>query len=141
MSNNNNNNNYTEILKKSIEKWNSLDLDAYMQLYHPTIDAKGFLGVQPGIDSLKGFYQAFWSAVPASQITIDDVIEKDDKLVCRFTVTGKHSGTLMGIPPSNKDVKFDGITILQFDENNKCTKRWNQADFLGLMYQIGAIKQ
>ena len=137
----NNNDNHTDILKKSIEKWNSQDLDAYMQLYHPDIDAKGFPGVQPGKESLKGFYQAFWSAVPASQITIDDVIEKDDKLVCRFTVTGKHLGNLMGIPPSNKDVQFDGITILQFDENNKCTKRWNQADFLGLMYQIGAIKQ
>lgn len=138
---NNNNSNHTEVLKKSIEKWNSQDLEGYMQLYHPNIDAKGFPGVQPGIDSLKNFYQAFWSAVPASQIIIDDVIEKDDKLVCRFTVKGNHSGTLMGIPPSNKDVQIEGITIMQFDENNKCTKHWNQADFLGLMHQIGAIKQ
>ena len=137
----NNNNNHTEVLKKSIEKWNSQDLDGYMQLYHPNIDAKGFPGVKSGIDSLRGFYQTFWSAVAASQITIDDVIEKDDKLVCRFTVKGNHSGTLMGIPPSNKNVQIEGITILQFDENNKCTRRWNQADFLGLMYQIRAIKQ
>lgn len=138
---NNNNHNHTEKLKKSIEKWNSEDLEGYMQMYDSSIDAKGFPGVHAGIDSLKGFYQTFWTAVPGSKITIDDVIEKDDKLVCRFTVTGKHTGTLMGIPPSNKDVQFDGITILQFDENDKCIKRWNQADFLGLMYQIGAIKQ
>jgi predicted ester cyclase len=40
------------------------------------------------------------------------------RLVCRFMVmvTGKHTGTLMGIPPSNKDVQFNGITILQFNE-------------------------
>jgi predicted ester cyclase len=133
--------NYAEILKKSIEKWNSQDLDGYMDMYDSSIDAKGFPGVQPGIDSLKDFYQVFWSAVPGSQIIIDDLIEKDDKLVCRFTVTGKHTGTLMGIPPSNKDVQFNGITILQFNENDKCTQRWNQADFLSLMYQIGAIKQ
>ena len=138
---NNNNNNHTDVLRRSIEKWNSQDLDAYMLLYHRDIDAKGFPGVQPGIDSLKGFYQAFWSAVFASQITVDDIIENDDKVVCRFTLKGNHSGTLMGIPPSKKDVQFEGITILQFDENNKCIKRWNQADFLGLMYQIGAIKQ
>lgn len=138
---NNNNNNHTDVLRRSIEKWNSQDLDAYMLLYHRDIDAKGFPGVQPGIDSLKGFYQAFWSAVSASQITVDDIIENDDKVVCRFTLKGNHSGTLMGIPPSKKDVQFEGITILQFDENNKCIKRWNQADFLGLMYQIGAIKQ
>ena len=92
-------------------------------MYDSSIDAKGFPGVHAGINSLKGFYQAFWTAVPGSQLTIDDVIEKDDKLVCRFTVTGKHTGTLMGIPPSNKDVQFDGITILQFDENDKCIKR------------------
>ncbi len=40
----------------------------------------------------------------------------------------------MGIPPSNKDVKFGGITILQFNDDNKCIKRWNQGDFLGLMH-------
>ena len=137
----NNNNIYTEILEKSIEKWNSQDLDGYMQIYDPSIEAKGFPGVQPGIDSLKGFYQAFWSAVPRSQITINDVIEKDDKLVRRYTVKGKHTGTLLGIPQSSKDIQFDGITILQFNEDNKCIKRWNQADFLQLMHQIVAIKQ
>jgi predicted ester cyclase len=47
----------------------------------------------------------------------------------------------MRIPPSNKCVQFEGITILKFNENNKYIKRWNQADFLGLMYQIGAIKR
>jgi steroid delta-isomerase-like uncharacterized protein len=138
---NNGNHNYTEILKKSIEKWNSQDLDSYMQLYDPYIDAKGLPGVQPGIESLKSFYQSFWLSFPGSQIAIDDIIEKDEKVVCRFTVTGKHTGALMGIPPSNKDIQIEGITILQFNENSKCIKRWNQADFLGLMYQIGAIKQ
>ena len=87
-----------------------------MNMYDSSIDAKGFPGVQPSIDSLKDFYQVFWSVVPGSQILIDDLIEKDDKLVCRFMVTGKHNGTLMGIPPSNKDVQFNGITILQFNE-------------------------
>ena len=52
------------IIDDFIEKWNSQDLDGYLQLYHPDMDAKGFPDVQPGLDSLKEFYQAFWSAVP-----------------------------------------------------------------------------
>lgn len=76
---NNRGRNYAEILKESVEKWNSQDLGGYMNMYDSSIDAKGFPGVQPSIDSLKDFYQVFWSAVPGSQIMIDDFIEKDDK--------------------------------------------------------------
>jgi hypothetical protein len=115
---NNHGRNYAEILKKSVGKWNSQDLDGYMNMYYPSIDAKGFPGVQLILDSLKDFYQVFWSSVPGSQIMIDDLIEKDDKLVCRFLVTGKHTRTFIGIPPSDKDVQFNGITILQFNEND-----------------------
>lgn len=31
-----------------------------------------------------------------------------------------------------------GITILRF-EGGKCVERWSQADFLGLMRQLGVI--
>jgi hypothetical protein len=50
---NNRGHNYAEILKESVEKWNSQDLGGYMNMYDSSIDAKGFPGVQPSIDSLK----------------------------------------------------------------------------------------
>lgn len=49
----------------------------------------------------------FWSAVPGSQITFDVMREKDNKFVCGYTVTGKHTGNLIKICASNKNVKLN----------------------------------
>jgi len=83
--------------------------------------------------------QAFWSAFPDSQISILEIEKENNKIVCRFSVTGNHRGTSMDIQATNKDIKLEGITILQSNDDNKCIKRWNQADSLGSMYQISAI--
>jgi predicted ester cyclase len=128
-----------EVLRRAIERWNSQDLDGYMQMYDPQIDAKGFPGVTPGADSLRSFYEAFWSAFPGSKLTVEEILSEGDKIAFRFIVAGRHMGTLMGIPSTNRDIKVEGITIMQYNENNKCIRRWNQADFLGLMQQLGAM--
>jgi predicted ester cyclase len=58
---------------------------------------------------------------------------------------GTQEGEFMGIPPSGKRVKVDGMTILYFDKSSsssskkKCVERWNMPDMMGLMQQIGAI--
>ena len=38
---------------------NAQGLDGYIQTYNQKIDAPGFPGVRPGIESLRNFYQAF----------------------------------------------------------------------------------
>jgi predicted ester cyclase len=58
---------------------------------------------------------------------------------------GTQEGEFMGIPPSGKRVKVDGMTILYFDESSsesskkKCVERWNMLDMIGLMQQNAAI--
>jgi predicted ester cyclase len=80
----------------------------------------------------------FWAAFPGNQLALDDVVAEGEQVACRFTVQGVHRGDLQGIPPTGKDVRVDGITILRF-AGGKCVERWNQADFLGLLHQLGAI--
>jgi len=44
----------------------------------------------------------------------------------------------MGIPPTGKQVTMTGITILRF-AGGKCVERWSEADFLGLLQQLGVV--
>ena len=90
------------------------------------------------------FYDALWRAFPDSHLVIDDLIVEGDKAVSRYIFTGTQKGEFMGIPPSGKRVKIDGMTILYFDKSSssskkKCIERWNMPDMMGLMQQIGAI--
>jgi predicted ester cyclase len=125
-------------LEQARERWNAGDLFAYLELYDPGIVLHGYVGVEPGIASVRAFYEGFHAAFPQSELVFDDLIAADDKVVCRFTIRGTHGGPFQGLPPTGKPVVVPGITILRF-VNGRCVERWSQADFMGLLTQLGAV--
>ncbi len=66
------------------------------------------------------------------------MVTEGEKLACRFTFRGSHRGAFLGVPPTGKQVTMAGITVLHF-VNGKCVERWNNADMLGLMQQLGVV--
>jgi len=126
------------ILQRAVENFNHPDRrTAYLELYDASCVLHGY-GLSPGIEAIKQFYQQFWAAFPDAHLTIEDMLAEGDKLACRFIVHVTHQGDFMGIPPTGKSVTVSGITIFRF-ANGKCVERWSQADFLGMMQQLGAI--
>lgn len=128
------------VLRNAQQKWNQGNLDGYLQLYNPNIVLHGYAGVEPGIESVTQFYRAFFAAFPGCQLVLHDVFSYENKVTCRFSVTGTNDGPFMGMPPTGKPIQIDGITILAF-RDGKCIERWSQADFLGLLQQLGVIPQ
>jgi predicted ester cyclase len=128
------------MLERARQQWNAGNLDGYLQLYAPDVVLHGYSGVEPGLASVRQFYQAFWSAFPGAQLIFEDVFAAADKVACRFVVHATHQGPFQGIAPTGKQVVQPGITILRFAEG-KCVERWSQADFMGLLSQLGALPE
>lgn len=113
--------------------------DGYFHLYREDTVLHGYAGVEPGLASIKLFYQnAIWAAFPDARVHVEDMIEEGDKLACRFIMTGTHQGTFMGVAATGKAISMPGITILRF-EKERCVERWSSADFVGVLAQIGAL--
>lgn len=127
-------------LERAIGRWNEGDLAGYLELYDPGAVLHGYQGVEPGREGIRRFYEAFWAAFPSSQITLDDVIAGGDEVACRFTLRATHEGEFNGIPATGKEVTLPGATILRF-AYGRCVERWSQADFLGLLQQLGVVPQ
>ena len=111
---------------------------AYLDLYAPNALLHGYTPTPLSGEGIRGFYAAFWAAFPDARLSLDDLIAEGDKVVARFTVRATHKGAFQGIPPTSKEVTLTGITILSF-AGGKCVERWSQADFLGLMQQMGVV--
>jgi steroid delta-isomerase-like uncharacterized protein len=126
------------VLHRAGERWNAGDLAGYLALYGPDAVVHGYPGVAPGLASIRRFYEAFWAAFPGSRLRVEDVLAEGDRLAVRFVVEGTHGGPFQGIPPTGQPVRLPGITILRFT-GGRCVERWSQADFLGLLQQLGAI--
>jgi predicted ester cyclase len=118
---------------------NPASREAYFQLYDPAVVLHGYDGVEPGLESLKKFYQGIWGAFPDARVEVEDVVEAGDKLAVRFTMTGTHQGDFNGVAATGAPFRLPGMTILRF-AGGCCVERWSVADFLSLMRQLGALR-
>lgn len=125
-------------LMRAKESWEAGDLEGYLRLYREDTVLHGYAGVEPGIASIRAFYQAFFSAFPGSKLSFDDLLESGDKLTLRFVVTGRHEGPFQGLAATHREFSLPAITILRF-VGDQCVERWSQADFLSLLQQLGAM--
>jgi predicted ester cyclase len=91
-----------------------------------------------GAQLLKEVFARLLRAYPDLHITIEDLVEEGDKVVCRDTVTGTHQGEYMGIPPTGKSVTYDEIFIARF-AGGRIAETWGVVDVLSQMRQLGAI--
>jgi predicted ester cyclase len=96
----------------------------------------------PGLSSgIEGARQAFTYALNAFsefRHEIEDQYADGDRVITRLTGYGKHTGEFLGIPPTGKEVKMEGIAIHRIADG-KIVEHWAQIDAVGLLQQLGAI--
>jgi hypothetical protein len=91
-----------------------------------------------GRKAAKKYMDEIFSAFPDIHLAIDDLVSEGDKVAVRFTVTGTHKGTFMGIPATNKKLTMWSIQIDRI-ASGKFVEGWERTDILGLMQQLGAM--
>ena len=91
-----------------------------------------------GRDRFKKVMANFREAFPDSDIIVEDEIAEDNKVVVRWTFSGTHKGSFLGIPPSGRKVRWTGITIFTLS-GGKVIEERGEEDFLGFLRQINAM--
>jgi hypothetical protein len=84
------------------------------------------------------FGQAFYAGFPDIYHTIDEVRTTEDGVAVRFTLRGNHTGSFMGIPPTNRSVTVSAIVLMSVSKG-QVTHLRAIFDQLGLMRQLGVI--
>jgi serine/threonine protein kinase len=77
---------------------------------------------------LKGF--------PDIRMTIEDIVDENEKIVVAWTFSGTHDGEFIGIPATHKKVSSNGVTIHHV-ANGKIIDSFSNWDALGLTKQLG----
>jgi predicted ester cyclase len=69
---------------------------------------------------------------------IHHVIAEGDLVAVHATHHARHTGELMGIPPTNREVAYDYVHILRF-RDGKAIEHWSVRDSMTLMQQLGVL--
>ena len=93
--------------------------------------------MQPGRDGLKEAIQRVQSGISDERMEIEDVIAEGDRVAVRLTSSATHTGDFMGMPATGKRYQIGEIHIFRV-EDGRVAEHWHQADFMGMMKQLGA---
>ena len=77
-------------------------------LYSDDIILHGYQGVEPGLESVKQFYNAFWAVFPDARVTVQELLEQADTLVARYVVTGTQQRRSWVSPRPDSGLSFRG---------------------------------
>ena len=125
-------------LAQAVSRWNAGDLDGYLELYDPAIRLHGYTPETMDRTEVAQFYAGIYAAFPGCTLTLHETFSDGDRLVCRFTLTGRHEGPFLGVPATGRNIALPGITLMHF-RDGRCVERWSCADMLGVLVQIGAV--
>ena len=118
---------------------NGKNIAAVDELWHPNLVwHAGASGEIHGADMLKQSFQFLFGGIPDLHAHEESVFAEGNLVATRWTITGTHAGTMMGIPATGKKMQWMGIDLFRI-ENGKIAEEWVGDDMLGLMQQLGAI--
>ncbi|MCA1572663.1 MAG: ester cyclase [Chloroflexi bacterium] len=93
----------------------------------------GFEGVRQTIGMLH-------AAFSEQRYDVHHVIGEDDTVVIDATLHGRHTGTFLGIPPTNRQIALRSVHIVRYRDGREI-ETWALSDRLGLMQQLGVIPE
>ena len=129
-----------QVVRQYIEAFNRQDTERLGQLVSSTNQSFEFSGMHSFMDwnRTQQFFAVFWTAFPDLSAKIEEIVAEGDKVAIRVINTGTHKGDFQGIPPTGKEVSFEGRDFITL-RDGKIVEQQAGVDMMELMQQIGAI--
>jgi len=122
------------------EVWNSCNLEVVDEFIDTNCIFHTFDKDLRGPKQFRQYAEELLTVFPDIHFTIEDLIAERDRVVSHWTATGTQKGEFMEIPATNKNVKFQGATILRM-VRGKVVELWAYWDRISVMKQLGDATQ
>ncbi len=126
------------LTRRAYEALNQRNWAAFAELVTTDFVLHNASMTMQGLEAYQQFLSMYHAAFPDANVTIEDMIAEGDTVVVRQTFSGTHTGELMGILPTGKQISGTGIQITRI-ANGKAVEQWFNGDDLGLVQQLGMV--
>jgi steroid delta-isomerase-like uncharacterized protein len=125
------------LVKKFIaDIWNRGEIDLIPEVCSPNLRFNGNTGFDRiGHDGLARMVATIRDALDEYHCEIHSMVVENNKAFCRLRFTGKHTGPLLGYPPTGKVVAWMGATEFTC-QNGRILKVWELGDVKSLEEQL-----
>jgi steroid delta-isomerase-like uncharacterized protein len=125
------------IAREYSDAWNRRDWARWRELFHPQYTYTGGDGqVQKGPEAGMAVGQMFATAFPDGKIDVQKITVTGDTAIVEFTGRGTHTGDLMGIAPTGRQISIPVCDILEIRDGKIMAER-EYMDMMHVMQQLG----
>src|SRR5262245_26934959 len=127
-----------EVVRRLGETFNNPEIreSSYFEFYDDSLVISGFPQNLPvNKEGFKKFIYLLWKGFPDIKIKFEDIIVEKDKVACRYYLAGTHRGEFLGIPPTEKQFRVNGMTVFSFGDG-KVIRGCNLVDMMSLIEQL-----
>lgn len=126
-----------EVVRRMITAADQGDFGILEQVWSPDIVVH-FGATDVNGDAALQLMESVAAAFPDMRHEVEDMFATKDKVVLRGNIVATHQGEFQGIAATGRSVAIGQIVIFRL-EDGRIVEYWEQADFLGLMQQLGAL--
>lgn len=109
--------------------WNAHDITKAISLLAETCNGGGPEGA-------KREFEAFFAAFPDLEVSLEIILQENDRVATRSIMRGTHQGTFMNLAPTGRSVTMRAHHLFTL-EQGKIIERLGQMDRLELVQQLG----
>jgi steroid delta-isomerase-like uncharacterized protein len=108
------------------------------EVFHPQMTVQFGDTLLTDVASFQGLVSSFYAAFPDLTHVVHDQIAEGDTVINRLTAKGTHKGDFAGMKPTGRSVAITAMSSHRYVDGKLFEQRV-QADFVGLLTQLGAI--
>jgi len=98
--------------------WNERSMDVIDNFVAPTADIKTTFFIGQGPSTLRKNVQYIFNAFSFFELEIDEIIHYNDKYIFKWSGSALHTGPILNIQPTGKNIRFSEIVSGEIKENS-----------------------
>jgi len=115
------------------------DVAALAGVVHPDcVNHEAPPGTPQGLEGMKQTMLWLRQVFSGLRWDVHKVVGEGDTVAIYCTLHGRHTGELMEVPPTNREVAFRQVHLVRF-EDGRSIEHWAVRDDLTLMRQLGVV--
>ena len=129
-----------EIARRSFEEiFPGCDVEALAEVVDPDCVSRGRRPDEPaGFEGVKRTMLWLATVFSDQRWEVHEVVGDGDLVAVHLTHHGRHTGDLMGIPPTGREVAYQYVHFLRF-RDGKAIEQWSVRDDMTLMRQLSVV--
>jgi steroid delta-isomerase-like uncharacterized protein len=128
----------TKLVRRYLHAFNEQDWEALSDLLAEDAVEHGVHSELRGHDDIVAFLESYFETFPDLSGSTDEMIEDDDTVAVRYTVSGTHSDTFEDVEPTGHRVEWTGMAMYRIADD-RIAEVWLEEDRLALLEQLEAV--